>query len=267
VMRVARIKTPSSSIYARLEGDHAIPLAGAPWLGTRGDAGMAIRWADADLLCPIEPTKIIGFGRNYAALSIALGKKVPTEPILFLKPPSSLVGPGAIVELPAEGAEVEHEAELGVVIGTSAKNLSLLDAHKAIFGYTIVNDITARDLQKKDGQWCRAKGFDTFCPAGPWIETDLAAEDLAIQCRVNGMLRQDGRTSSMIFSISTLLVYASRIMTLEPGDLIMTGTPAGVGPLAHGDVCEITVGGIGTLLVTVRGLSETPLTARRDPAG
>ncbi len=199
------------------------------------------------------PSKIVCIGRNYAAHAKEMGNEAPSEPLLFLKPPSALLDPGGRIVLPEVSARVEHEAELGVVIiaPARAERAGREDALAYVFGYTCVGDITARDLQKKDGQWARAKGFDTFCPVGPWIETELDPRALAVRCRVNGETRQDGVTSNMIFDVPTLLAYASRMMTLEPGDLIVTGTPEGVGPLVGGDRLEIEVGGVGVLRTSV----------------
>jgi 2-keto-4-pentenoate hydratase/2-oxohepta-3-ene-1,7-dioic acid hydratase in catechol pathway len=190
-------------------------------------------------------------GRNYAAHAREMDAQPPQEPLLFLKPPSALLGPGGAIVLPDVSERVEQEAELGVVIGKRAKSVPREDAMAYIFGYTCVGDITARDLQKKDGQWTRAKGFDTFCPVGPWIETELALGDTRVICRVNGEVRQQAPITDMIFDVPTLVSYVSRVMTLEPGDLIVTGTPEGVGPLASGDRLEIEIVGIGVLGVRV----------------
>jgi 2-keto-4-pentenoate hydratase/2-oxohepta-3-ene-1,7-dioic acid hydratase in catechol pathway len=181
-------------------------------------------------------------GRNYAAHAKELGSDLPVEPLLFLKPPSSLIGPGDAVVLPPESARVEHEAELGVVIGRRARLVSRERAMEYVFGFTCVCDVTARDLQRKDGQWTRAKGFDTFCPVGPFIETDFDPTNARIVCRVNGEVRQDASTGQMIFDVPSLVAYVSRVMTLEPGDLLITGTPEGVGPLAAGDALEVELG-------------------------
>ena len=184
-------------------------------------------------LCPAAPSKIVCIGRNYAAHAKELGHDVPAEPLLFLKPPSSLLGPGGAVVLPADSARVEHEAELVVVLGKRASHVARADALAHVFGYTAACDVTARDLQRKDVQFTRAKGFDTFCPIGPWVETQLEPASARVQCRVNGQTRQDGTTDRMIFDVPTLVAYVSRAMTLEPGDVILTGTPEGVGPLAR----------------------------------
>jgi 2-keto-4-pentenoate hydratase/2-oxohepta-3-ene-1,7-dioic acid hydratase in catechol pathway len=257
-MRFARLRADNrgqSPIYARLDGDLATPLAGPPWsAGQAGvdSVGAAAPWAAHDLLCPVAPTKVVCVGRNYAAHAKELGNEAPVEPLLFLKPPSSLVGPGGEVVLPAASARVEHEAELGVVIGRRAKDVAPEHAIAHVLGYTCVCDVTARDLQRKDGQWTRAKGFDTFCPAGPWIETELDPANARVTCVVNGETRQAGTTASMIFDVATLIAYISRVMTLEPGDLIATGTPEGVGSLSRGDELRVEIGGIGALDVRVR---------------
>lgn len=199
------------------------------------------------LLAPVEPSKIICVGRNYAEHAREHGAEVPEMPLLFLKPPSSVIGPNEKIVLPPQSAQVEHEAELAVVIGKRARWVSQEEALGCVFGYTAANDITARDLQRKDGQWTRAKGFDTFCPLGPWIETELDTADILITCRVNEEMRQMVSTRDMVFSLPELIAYASSIMTLLPGDVILTGTPAGVGPLLSGDRVEVTIDGIGTL--------------------
>lgn len=244
------MQTDTQPRFAQIDGPHARLLDGVPWLGAKLTSD-TLPFREAALLCPVMPTKIVCVGRNYAAHAKELGNEVPKEPLLFFKPPSSLLGPGGTIELPPQSERVEHEAELGVVIGRTCRRVSPDQAMAAVFGYTCVGDITARDLQKKDGQWTRAKGFDTFCPAGPWIETDLDPADLRVQCSVNDSLRQDGRTRDMIFPVATLISYISQAMTLEPGDLIATGTPEGVGPLVRGDGLAIEIEGIGLLRVQV----------------
>ncbi|MEO6572765.1 MAG: fumarylacetoacetate hydrolase family protein [Polyangiaceae bacterium] len=211
-----------------------------------------VPWTESQLVCPVLPSKILCIGRNYAAHAKELGHEVPSEPLLFLKPPSALIGPGDTIVLPKESARVEHEAELGVIIGRKCRNVSREEALSYVFGYTCVGDITARDLQKKDGQWSRAKGFDTFCPVGPWIETTLDPASVRVTARVNGTTKQDGSTTQMMFPVAELIAYVSRMMTLEPGDLLVTGTPEGVGPLVSGDLLEIEIEGIGTLRSPVR---------------
>jgi len=203
-----------------------------------------------EMLAPATPTKIVCVGRNYAAHAAEHGADVPKEPLLFLKPPSSVIAPGATIELPALSEQVEHEGELALVIGRRCRNLRADEAWQYILGVTCGNDVTARDLQRSDPQWTRAKGFDTFCPLGPWIVAGMSEAEVSrldVACRVNGEVRQQGNTSQMVFSPAVILEYVSAVMTLEPGDVVMTGTPAGVSPLAAGDVVEVEVEGLGTL--------------------
>jgi 2-keto-4-pentenoate hydratase/2-oxohepta-3-ene-1,7-dioic acid hydratase in catechol pathway len=199
------------------------------------------------LLPPVEPGKILCIARNYAAHAKEHDSPVPDVPMLFLKPPSSLIADGETILLPPQSQLIEHEAELAVVIGQQGRWISHDQALEHVFGYTIANDVTARDLQRRDGQWGRAKGFDTFCPLGPWIETDYDPADSLITCNVNGEMRQMASTRDMVFSIRQLIAFLSSVMTLEIGDIILTGTPAGVGPLLPGDQVEIIIEGIGTL--------------------
>ena len=193
------------------------------------------------------PSKIVCVGRNYADHAKELGNEVPSEPILFLKPPSAVIAHGAKIVLPPQSQRVEHESELAIVIGKEARNVSAARWRDYVQGFTCANDVTARDLQKKDVQFTRGKSFDTFCPLGPWIETDLDPSALRVLARVNGAIRQDGNTRQMIFPPPVLVEFITSIMTLLPGDVILTGTPAGVGPLASGDTVEIEIEGIGTL--------------------
>ena len=203
----------------------------------------------ADLLPPVTPSKIVCVGRNYREHAAELGNEVPAEPLLFFKPPSSLLKPGGIIVLPPASSRVDHEGEIAIVIGHRATKLGPeFSLRSVIRGYTLANDVTARDLQKKDGQWTRAKGFDTFCPVGPWVSDEVdPAAGLAIEARVNGELRQHGSTADFIFTISQLLAYITAAITLEPGDLVLTGTPSGVGPLAAGDQVSIAAPGLGVL--------------------
>jgi 2-keto-4-pentenoate hydratase/2-oxohepta-3-ene-1,7-dioic acid hydratase in catechol pathway len=203
--------------------------------------------ADVRLLAPSEPSKIVCVGRNYVEHAKELGNEVPKVPLTFLKPPSSIIPNGGTVILPPQSSQVEHEAELVVVIGKRGRNITTEQAKKYIFGYTIGNDVTARDLQKTDGQWTRAKGFDTFCSFGPWIDTEFDPADAVITCRVNGQMRQMASTRDMVFNVGTLIAYISSVMTLEPGDLIFTGTPAGVGELKNGDEVVVEIEGLGVL--------------------
>ncbi len=207
---------------------------------------------EASLLPPTVPSKIVCVGRNYAAHAAEHGADVPVEPMLFLKPPSALIGAGAAIELPPSSSQVEHEVELAVVIGRRARRVRSEEALEYVLGYTCANDVSARDFQRKDGQWGRAKGFDTFCPLGPWIVTDLNPSDLMLRAWVNEELRQKSRTSLMVFDVPTLVAFISEIMTLEPGDVILTGTPEGVGPLRPGDTVRVEVEGIGVLSNPVR---------------
>ena len=203
--------------------------------------------SDLKLVAPCEPSKILCIGRNYVEHAKELGNEVPKVPLVFMKPPSSIIANGDPIILPPQSKQVEHEAELVVVIGKRAKNVTAETAKEYIFGYTIGNDITARDLQKTDGQWTRAKGFDTFCSFGPWIDTDFDASDAVVTCRVNGQMRQMASTRDMVFNVGTLIAYISSVMTLEPGDLIFTGTPAGVGELKNGDEVVVEIEGLGAL--------------------
>jgi 2-keto-4-pentenoate hydratase/2-oxohepta-3-ene-1,7-dioic acid hydratase in catechol pathway len=200
------------------------------------------------LLAPVRPGKIVCIGRNYVEHAKEQDAEVPEIPILFLKPSTAVIGPGDTISLPMQSTRVDHEAELAVVIGRRGRWIDPEHTAEYIFGYTIGNDVTARDLQRRDGQWSRAKGFDTFCPLGPWIETDFDPSDAMITCHVNDELRQMSSTRDMIFSVRQLTAFISSIMTLEPGDVIMTGTPAGIGPLAEGDTVRVAIEGIGELI-------------------
>ncbi|MGE5251067.1 MAG: fumarylacetoacetate hydrolase family protein [Bacteroidota bacterium] len=208
--------------------------------------------ADAKLLPPALPSKIVCVGRNYVEHAKELGNEVPKVPLIFLKPPSSIIASGDSIILPPQSRQVEHEGELVVVIGKRGRNITAEDAKKYILGYTIGNDVTARDLQRIDDQWTRAKGFDTFCVFGPWIDTDFDPSDAVVTCRVNGQMRQMASTRDMVFSVATLVAYVSSIMTLEPGDLIFTGTPSGVGELREGDRVDVEIDGLGRISNPVR---------------
>jgi 2-keto-4-pentenoate hydratase/2-oxohepta-3-ene-1,7-dioic acid hydratase in catechol pathway len=204
------------------------------------------------LLAPSQPSKIVCIGRNYTDHAKELGNDVPQVPLIFMKPPSSIINPGDTIILPPQSKQVEHEAELVAVIGKRGRNIPPEQAKDHILGYTIGNDITARDLQKTDGQWTRAKGFDTFCSFGPWIDTEFDITDALISCKVSGQPRQMASTRDMVFNVGKLVAFISSVMTLEPGDLIFTGTPAGVGPLHDGDVVEVDIDGLGVLSNPVR---------------
>jgi 2-keto-4-pentenoate hydratase/2-oxohepta-3-ene-1,7-dioic acid hydratase in catechol pathway len=222
-------------------------LSSEPWESLRPGPVVA-GLEDVTLLAPCLPSKIIAVGRNYAAHAAEHGAEVPAEPLIFLKPASAVIGPQQAIVYPERLSQhVDHEAELAVVIGRRARRVRRVEALAYVLGYTCANDVTARDLQQRDGQWARSKGFDTFCPLGPWIVTDLDITDVAVRCRVNTELRQDGRTRDMVFGVDELIAYASAVMTLEPGDLILTGTPAGVGPMLPGDRVAVEIEGIGIL--------------------
>jgi 2-keto-4-pentenoate hydratase/2-oxohepta-3-ene-1,7-dioic acid hydratase in catechol pathway len=209
--------------------------------------GEEVPFDDVRLLAPVLPSKLVCVGRNYAAHAAEFGMEVPKEPLLFLKPSTSVIGPGDPIRLLPISRRVDHEGELAVVIGRIARNVKTEDAAKHILGYTCANDVTLRDLQRTDDQWARAKGFDGSCPLGPWIETDLDPTDVRVETRVNGDIRQTGQTSDMVFGVATLIEYVTSFMTLLPGDAILTGTPEGVGRLQPGDVVEVEVEGVGTL--------------------
>jgi 2-keto-4-pentenoate hydratase/2-oxohepta-3-ene-1,7-dioic acid hydratase in catechol pathway len=204
--------------------------------------------ADVRLLAPVLPrSKVIGIGRNYAAHAAEMGGEVPDEPLMFMKPNTSVCGPGDPIFYPRQTENLHFEGELAVVIGRICRDVPKEKAADVIFGYTVGNDVTARDLQRKDGQFTRAKGFDSFCPLGPWIETELSTEALTLETRLNGDLMQEGNTHDLIFDVPTLVAHVSSVMTLLPGDVILTGTPEGVGPMHVGDEVDVTIGGIGTL--------------------
>jgi 2-keto-4-pentenoate hydratase/2-oxohepta-3-ene-1,7-dioic acid hydratase in catechol pathway len=204
------------------------------------------------LLAPCSPTKVIAVGLNYRDHAQELGLPIPDTPIIFLKPPTSVIGPDDSIRYPETSSRVDYEAELGIVIKDRVKDIRPDEARGHILGYTCANDVTARDLQKKDGQWTRAKSFDTFCPVGPWIETELDPDDLLVESYLNGARRQSSRTSQFIFKTNYLISFISQVMTLYPGDLIITGTPAGIGPMERGDEIEVRIEGIGSLKNVVK---------------
>jgi len=250
-VRIARIAQPTGMSFAVLEGEGpgatAAEIEGHPFAQIKLTGQ---RWAveDVRLLAPILPSKVVCVGRNYADHAAEMGNEVPKEPLIFLKPSTSVIGPSELIRLPAMSDQVEHEAELAVVIGLhGARGLDREAAKSAVFGYSCANDVTARDLQKQDVQFTRAKGFDSFCPLGPWIETDADISDAEVRCEVNGEVRQLGSTKDMVFDPFSLVAYVSQVMTLLPGDVILTGTPAGVGPLQAGETVSVSVAGIGTL--------------------
>jgi 2-keto-4-pentenoate hydratase/2-oxohepta-3-ene-1,7-dioic acid hydratase in catechol pathway len=240
--------TPSGPQYGLLVNGLIHEWAGNPFTAKEFTPGRALMTPnEVRLLPPVWPSKIVCIGRNYAAHAAEQQAEVPNEPMLFLKPPSALIGHGAPIEIPAGIGRVDHEAELAVIIGKLTRRVSRTEALSCVLGYTCANDVSARDFQKKDGQWGRAKGFDTFCPLGPWITTDLDPSDLPVRCIVNGEIRQDSRTSKMVFDVPTLISFISHVMTLQPGDVILTGTPEGISELHDGDQVAIEIEGIGAL--------------------
>jgi 2-keto-4-pentenoate hydratase/2-oxohepta-3-ene-1,7-dioic acid hydratase in catechol pathway len=247
-MRFVRFQSASQAPgYGWVLEDRVGPLEGSPFGEFRRlEANQSL--ASVKLLAPVLPSKILCVGRNYVAHAKEHNAEVPSVPLLFLKPPSAVIAPGESIVLPPQSEQVEHEAELAVVIGRGGRWISAEEAMDHVFGYTIANDVSARDLQRRDGQWTRSKGFDTFCPLGPWIETELDPADAMITCHVNDELRQMASTRDMVFNVRQLIAFASSIMTLEPGDLLLTGTPAGVSPLKPGDAVKISIEGIGELV-------------------
>ena len=251
-MRIARYTTGEDPTYGIVEGE-----PGTQWIAEiQGDplhqpvvfTGNRVLLEDVRLLAPIIPrSKVIGIGKNYADHAAEMGGEPPVEPLMFLIPNTAVVGPGDPVVMPRQSAEVHYEGELAVVISRLCKDVPINRVQDVVFGYTCANDVTARDLQKADGQWARAKGFDTFCPLGPWMETDLDPSDLSIVTRRDGEVVQDGRTVDMIHDVPAIVAYVSQAFTLLPGDVILTGTPAGVGPVAAGQRVEVEIEGIGIL--------------------
>lgn len=253
-MRIARFTTGGDPRFALVEGapgdEELLVIAGDPIFTPVQATGERIPLADEGvrLLAPVIPrSKIVGVGRNYAEHAAEHGVEVPTSPLVFLKPNTAVIGPDDPIVLPEWSQQVEHEAELAVVIGKVTKDVSPEHALEKVFGFTVANDVTARDIQRTDSQWARAKGFDSSCPLGPWIVPGLDVDDLAVTARVNGETRQSGRTSQMVFDVAYLVSYVSEVFTLLPGDVILTGTPAGVGPLNHRDVVEVGIEEIGVL--------------------
>ncbi|MFP3852741.1 MAG: fumarylacetoacetate hydrolase family protein [Anaerolineales bacterium] len=245
------------SQWGWLDGDRIGLIEGSPF-GTfrRRDAAMGLD--EVALLPPVAPGKVICVGRNYAAHAEEHAAEVPELPLIFLKPPSSVIAAGEPILIPPQSQRVEHEAELAIVISQAGRWLSSKEAKQHILGFTAANDVTARDLQRADGQWTRGKGFDTFCPLGPWIETEFDPADAMVTCNVNGKMRQMGSTRDMVFPSNQLIAFVSSVMTLEPGDVILTGTPSGVGPLHPGDEVSVEIEGIGALTNPVKQDSTSP---------
>jgi len=251
-MRLVRFRFGDRIATGVVEGDAVRALAGT-FFENPVPSGEEIPLDDVRLLAPILPSKVVCLGKNYAAHAAEFGGEVPEEPLVFLKPSSSVSGPGDPIPLPPISNRVDYEGELAVVIGRIARNVRAEEAFRYILGYTCGNDVTLRDLQKKDDQWARAKGFDGSCPLGPWVETELDPIDVHLETRVNGEVRQSASTSDMVFGVATIIEFVTAFMTLLPGDVIMTGTPEGVGKLEPGDRVEVVIDGIGVLLNPVGG--------------
>jgi 2-keto-4-pentenoate hydratase/2-oxohepta-3-ene-1,7-dioic acid hydratase in catechol pathway len=258
-VRIARFTTGEDPQYGIVTGEvdelgipaedsMVVALAGDPLYVGMHPTEEQHKLADVRLLAPVIPrSKVVGIGRNYAAHAAEMGNDVPTEPLMFLKPNTTVVGPGDPIFYPRQSSNVHFEGELAVVIGRICRDVAPDRVKDVVYGYTIGNDVTARDLQKSDVQFTRAKGFDSFCPLGPWVETELDPSDLRVQTHLNGDLKQDGTTKDLIFDVPTLVAHVSSVMTLLPGDVILTGTPDGVGPMTPGDEVDVTISGIGTL--------------------
>ena len=250
-MKIARVQKDGEAFYATLEDGVFRRIAGLPYDGVTF-TGETYSPDSIKLLAPAEPTKIVAVGLNYAKHAGEMKEALPENPILFIKPSTAVLSPGEGITYPKASQRVDYEAELGVVIGKACKNVTVETAKDYIFGYTALNDVTARDLQKKDGQWTRAKSFDTFCPFGPYVDTDYDPRGKSVQSVLNGRVCQDGNTGDMIYNVYQLVAFISECMTLLPGDVIATGTPEGIGPMQPGDVIEIKVEGLETLQNHVR---------------
>ncbi len=265
-MRIARFTTGEDPQFGVVTGEvdeHGIPDEDCVVVALNGDplyvglhpSDQEFPLAEVRLLAPVLPrSKVVGIGRNYAAHAAEMGGDVPDEPLMFLKPNTSVIGPGDPIFYPRQTGELHYEGELAVVIGRICRDVpaTVEDVSSVVWGYTVGNDVTARDLQRSDVQFTRAKGFDTFCPLGPWVETELDVSDLRVQTYLNGDLKQDGTTRDMIFDVPTLVAHVSSVMTLLPGDVILTGTPEGVGPMQVGDEVEVSISGIGNLTNQVK---------------
>ena len=249
-MRLVRFRFGERIATGAVEDDQVRVLRGT-FFEDPVPTGQAVPLDDVRLLAPVLPSKVVAVGRNYADHAAEMGTDVPEEPLVFLKPSTSVVGPGDPIMFPSISKRMEYEGELACVVGRLVRRATSDEAARAILGYTCANDVTLRDLQATDGQWTRAKGFDTSCPLGPWVETEADPSDLALETRVNGEVRQSARTSQLTFDPAQLVAFISSFMTLLPGDVVLTGTPAGVGPLEVGDHVEVALDGIGTLANSV----------------
>ena len=253
-MKIVRIDADANDItYGTVEPDGIRLYHGSPFFQwERSETVLPI--TQVKLLAPVIPTKIVAVGKNYADHAAEMSSEVPPSPVIFIKPPTTVIGPLAPIRLPPESAEVHHEGELAAVIGKVTRRVAPEEVSAHILGYTAANDVTARDLQRSDGQWSRAKGFDTFCPLGPAIDTEFdPSEDHEITCSVNDVVKQSGSTGDLVFDVDAVVSFISQVMTLLPGDVILTGTPAGVGPIVPGDRVEVDIDGIGTLMNPVAG--------------
>lgn len=246
-MKIVRIKVADDIVYGAADSDGVLVYNGSPFVAWE-PTETVVPWQSVQLLAPVIPTKVVGIGRNYVDHAAEMDGDVPDEPLIFIKPATAVIGPEASIVYPPISNLLHHEAELAVVMSRVARHIGAEDASQYIMGYTAANDVTARDLSRKDGQWARGKGFDTFCPLGPAIETELdPLERLAVVCKVNDEVRQADFTSEMVFGVGQILEHVTQVMTLLPGDVVLTGTPSGVGELKVGDVVEVEVDGIGTL--------------------
>lgn len=246
-MRLGRVASPDGVAFVSIEGGEVAKEIAEHPFGTPTFTGRSWPLADVRLLAPILASKVICVGKNYAAHAAEMGGVAPEEPVIFMKPSTSIIGPNAPILLPPNSSQVDYEGELAVVIGRPCKDVPAARAKDVVLGYTVANDVTARDQQKQDGQWTRAKGYDTFCPLGPWIETTADPADLEIVTELDGEVRQRSNTSLLLHDIPALIEWVSAVMTLLPGDVILTGTPEGVGPMNSGQNVSVTVSGIGTL--------------------
>ena len=245
-MRTCRFRRGGRERYGVVEGLQVRALTAEPWAGGLAE-GPAYGLSEVSLLAPVVPSKVVCVGRNYRAHAKELGNEVPREPLLFIKPSTSVIGPGGEIRIPEASKEVHHEAELAVVVGRTLSRATAAETREAVFGWTCLDDVTARDIQRAEQHFTRAKGYDTFCPIGPVVETDLDPLEVVVTCRVNGEQRQRGHTKDMVVDPYALLAFVSQIMTLLPGDVVSTGTPEGVGPIRRGDWVEVEVSGIGVL--------------------
>ena len=249
-MKIARVQVGGEAVWAIVDGETVYRLEGSPWASAERGAAIG-PLSGAKLLAPCEPTKVVCIGLNYRAHAAESGQQVPPEPLMFLKPPTSVVGPGDDVVWAPGSEHIDYEAELAVVFKRQAKSVPAGAFKDYVLGYTCANDISARDFQRGDGQWARAKGSDTFCPLGPWIETDVDPGDLRISGKLNGETKQDSRTSDLVFDVDFLISHLTKYFTMYPGDVLITGTPAGIGPMNPGNSYEVTIEGVGSLSNTM----------------